>query len=341
MAGPVFSQAVQTRRFGISVADAFLATLRAFGRFPPPMGAIECVLVGQTAPTVRTFDPPRRFHTMRHAGGFLTADGSWSVPGEPGRPLGPGAYLAEIRGEFYRPFPFQLTWPLPPNDSRIAAGPTGTAALLPAPSYPLPDVTTTRFQLGPTIIRGCFLEEDGAPVAGVGVEALNLLPFLIPPELPALVDWPFLRTETNAAGDWAILLPGRRYLDPSPEIVPLGSPPLQKNITVRFSLSGGPLDVVVPVTLATDHSLRNTALRGRVTGRGGRPITGAAISTTLGARQSISRENGTWLLVYDLTQLTTAGVTVTATLPDGRTASAAGIAVMRQATITVPTLEFP
>jgi hypothetical protein len=341
MAGPLSAQAVHTRRFGISVADAFLAAQRAFGRFPAPLGAIECVLVGQTAPTVRTFDPPRRFHTMRHAGGFLTADGSWSTPDEPARPLGPGSYQAEIRGEFYRPFRFQLTWPLPPSDSRIGIGPTGTATLLPAPNYPLPDVTTTRFQLGPTIIRGCLLQTDGTPIEGVRVEALNLLPFLTPPELPALVDWPFLRTETNAAGDWSIVLPGRRHIDGSPEVLSLGSPPIQKNITLRFSLSGGALDVVVPVTLATDHSVRNTAFRGRVIGRGGRPLAGAAISTSLDARQSTSREDGMWLLVFDLTQFTTAGVTVTATLPDGRTANVAGIEVRRQATITIPTFEFP
>lgn len=340
MAGTVFTRAVHTPRLGISVSDAFIAAQRTAGAFPAPLGSLECVILAQTAPSATTYVPPRRLQTMRHASGFLSTDGTWSSASAPPRPLGPGTYQAEIRSEFYRPLRFSFTWPLPPSETRIRVGLSGTAELMPGTSYPLPDVSTTRFQLGPTIIRGCLVTDDGTPRPDIAVSALNL-PLLTPTELPPLTTWPFFTTRTSVSGDWMLILPGRRYIDAAPEILPLGSQPLQKSITVRFALPGGPLDVVVPVTLATDHSLRNTALRGRVTGSGGRPLAGGVITTSVNARQSVSKADGEWTIHFAPTQATTPGISVTATLPDGSTKTLNGLQVTSQATLVVPTFEFP
>ena len=51
-------------------------------------------------------------------------------------------------------------------------------------------------------------------------------------------------------------------------------------------------------------------------------MAGVAITTTVNARADVTRADGVWFLYFDLDQADVAGVTVTATLPDGTTASA-------------------
>ena len=79
VAGDVFQQATHIRRVGITVTDALVRALRTAGEFPPLLGTIDFRLLGQTAPLARTFDPPRRLHIVRHAGGFFSTDGVWSL----------------------------------------------------------------------------------------------------------------------------------------------------------------------------------------------------------------------------------------------------------------------
>ncbi len=347
-AGPVFQQTTHATRVGISVTDALVRALRTAGTFPPLAGAVECRVVEQTAPVARTFTPPRRLHTVPHAGGFLSTEGVWT-PVEPGPPLplSPGTYSVEVRGDYYRPLVFTLVWPPAPGQSRVpldGLGQPDTLALLPAANYPLPDGTTSRFQLGPTLIRGALFAENGAPLAGRRVEALNL-PILNPPELPPLGAWPFMVTESSATGDWALVLPGRRYIHPAAESLPVTNPPtppLTDVVTTRVTYSPGVFtDVPLTVEFAAEIALKNTALRGQVTGPGGRPLPGVQITTSLDARQSVTRADGMWFLYFDLNQANVAGVTVTATRPDGTAASAVGIPVRRFATVVVPTMQFP
>lgn len=348
IAGDVFQQATHTRRVGISVTDALVRALRTAGEFPPPLGTIDFRLLAQTAPLPRTFDPPRRLHTVRHAGGFVSTDGVWSAdPADPPLPLAPGTYDVEVRGDYYRPLVFRLVWPPGPNQTRVpldGLGQPDSLALQPAPQYPLPDGTTSRFQLGPTVIRGAVFDEDGSPLPGRRVEALGMA-ILNPAELPALGPWPFLVTESNATGDWALVLPGRRYIDAAAEQLPVTNPPtppLTVVITVRVTYSAGVFtDVPLTVQYARETSLRCTALRGQVVAAGGRPIAGATITTDVNARQSVSRADGVWFLHFDLNQPDVAAATVTATLPDGTTASVAGVPVRHFATVVVPTISLP
>lgn len=348
MAGPVFLQATAARRVGISVTDALVRALRTAGAFPAPLGSLECHVVEQLAPQARKFAPPRQLDIVRHGGGFLSTDGEWSSAelGRP-QPLGPGTYRVEVRGDYYQPASFTMTWPPPPQQTRVpldGLGRPDTVALLPAPSYPLPDGSTSRFQLGPTLIRGALFSPDGTPLAGRTVEVLNL-PLLNPPELPALASWPFMSTVSSASGDWALVLPGRRYIHPAAETLPVTNPPtppLTAAITTRVTYGPGDVVVVpVPVLFAAENSLRNTALRGRVVGGGGRPLAGVPITTSLNARASVTRADGTWFLYFDLNQVSAVNLTVTATLPDGTTATATGVPVERFATVAVPTIQFP
>ena len=347
VAGDVFQQATHIRRVGITVTDALVRALRTAGEFPPLLGTIDFRLLGQTAPLARTFDPPRRLHIVRHAGGFFSTDGVWSLHQTAPLPLAPGTYDVEVRGEYYRPLVFSLVWPPAPNQTRVpldGLGQPDTLALQPAPQYPLPDGTTSRFQLGPTLIRGTVFDEDGSPLAGRRVEALGLA-ILNPPELPPLGPWPFLATESSATGDWALVLPGRRYIDATAEQLPVTNPPtppLTAAITIRVTYSAGVFtDVPLTVQYANETSLRCTALRGQGVAAGGRPIAGAAITTDVDARQCVSRADGVWFLHFDLNQPDVAAATVTATLPDGTTASVAGVPVQRFATVVVPTISFP
>jgi hypothetical protein len=347
-AGGIFQQVAHTRRVGISVTDALTRALRVAGEFPPPLGAVEFQIVGQTLPAPRRFDPPRRLLTMRHAGGFLSIDGTWS--GDPMAaplPLAPGTYDVEVRSDYYRPLTFSLVWPPGPGQTRVPLAPAGqpdTLALMPAPQYPLPDGTTSRFQLGPTVIRGAVFAPDGAPLAGRRVEALGL-PILNPPELPALGPWPFMATESGVSGDWALVLPGRRHIDAAAEALPVTNPPtppLTRAITIRVTYRPGVFtDVALPVQYATETSLRCTALRGLVVGRTGQPLAGVAITTDVDGRQSTTRADGVWFLHFDLNQPDVAAATVTATRPDGTTASAAAVPVRHFATVVVPTISFP
>jgi hypothetical protein len=347
-AGRVFQQTTHSTRVGISVTDALVRALRTAGTFPPLAGEVECRVVAQTAPLARTFDPPRLLHTMRHAGGFLSTEGTWTAvePRTP-LPLSPGTYSVEVRGDFYRPLVFTLVWPPAPGQSRVpldGLGQPDTLALLPAAHYPLPDGTTSRFQLGPTLIRGALFAENGAPLAGRRVEALNL-PILNPPELPPLGAWPFMVTESSATGDWALVLPGRRYINAAAESLPVTNPPtppLTAVVTTRVTYAPGVFtDVPITVEFAAENALKNTALRGQVVGPGGRPLPGVQITTDLNALQSVTRADGVWFLYFDLNQADAAGVTVTATRPGGATAIAVGVPVKRFATVVVPTMQFP
>ncbi|HEY8147685.1 MAG TPA: hypothetical protein VIK51_02060 [Vicinamibacteria bacterium] len=349
----VFEQAVHARLVALSVTDSLLRALRLAGEFPPPLGDIECRIVAQTAPIARDFDPPLLLTTFRNQSGFLIADGSYAREREPGRPfpLGDGTYKVQVRGQYYQRETFDLVWPPGGNQTRIplpdAQGNPVTVALLPGPAYPLPDTTTARLQLGPTILRGSLYSTAGDPIAGVDVEVVGLA-FLQPPELPALPDWSrFLKAKTNEKGDWAILLPGRRYLDPMPELPAPNQLPVRKAITfdVHYDPNSPPTSYTRTFELGGEQSLRNTALRGQVVGRGGRPVTGAQITTSLGSGTSVSRDNGIWFLYFGIDQFppNAAGpsVTVTATTPDGASASDSSGVVQPGGTVVIPTFRFP
>jgi hypothetical protein len=344
----VFARAVHSPRWALSVTDALKRALRTGGEFPPPLGDVSCEIVAQTSPVARTFDPPFVLWTIRTRSGYLVLDGTWARERggrpEPARlPLGAGTYRIVVRGDYYQERGFTLAWPPPDGQARIpldAQNDPENIDLLPGAAYPLPDVTTSRMQLGPTIIRGSLFTPAGEPVAGVLVEAVNLL-IQQPQGLPQLGPWPFAAARTDDRGDWAIVLPGRRYIDNAPELRPPAAPPLVRPITIRIHLPNVPaLDLVENVALGTEHSLRNTALRGQVVNAGGAPIRDAVVTTTVSGAASVTNGSGIWFLYFDLNQADVPNVTVTVTAPGGATASDSTARVLHGATIVVPTFHF-
>lgn len=329
----------------LSMVDRLAQALRVGGTFPPILGEVSCELVETTAPVQRMIDPPRVLAAFRNRSGYLMLDGTYADPTDRTRfwPLGPGTYRVRVRGELYQDAEFLLEWPPAAGQHRIPVPQPGNAdsvELLPSAAYPLPDVTLDRLQLGPTILRGCAFAADGKPLAGVIAEVINL-PLLHPRHLAPLGDWPFLRAASGASGDWALVLPGRRYLDNTPEIPPANTLPLKRRIEVRVSYPGGPVIAVQEVILGSEHSVRNTALRGQVLGPGGRPIAGARIETSASPRTSITRADGKWTLYFDLNQAGAANVSVTAT-PPGQAPQTDATATLRPgSTVFVPTFHFP
>lgn len=330
----------------LSVVDSLARSLRLNGEFPPPLGEIRCEILEITAPVQRTFDPPRVLHTFRNRSGYVVVDGTYTNSTEPSRrwPLGPGTYRVRVRGDYYQDAEFSLPWPLPAGERRINVpqqppqpNDPGSVELLPGPSYPLPDTSASRFQLGPTILRGSALNADGSAIQAIRVEVINM-PFLAPPTLPPLGNWPFLSASTDARGDWTLVLPDRRYIDGAPEIP---AQPVVKPISVRVHYPSGAVTAQRNVTLGSEFALRNTALRGQVLGAGGRPIANAVISTSVNALTSQSRADGVWFLYFDLNQAAVANLTVTATTPSGASATATAVTLRPEATVVVPTFQFP
>lgn len=346
-AAEIYERFSHTPHLALSVVDALARALRFAGEFPPLLGEISCEIVEATAPAPRTFDPPRVLYTFRNRSGYIVLDGTYTNADDRYSrrwPLGPGTYRIRVRGDFYQDGEFLLQWPPAADQRRIPIPQSNpndadTLALLPSTAYPLPDVTLGRLQLGPTILRGSVFLSDGTPIAGRSAEMINL-PILQPTNLPPLGDWPFLRATSDANGDWALVLPGRRYIDNTAEIPPANSPPIRKQISVRVNYPAGPVTRVQDVLLGSEHPVRNTALRGQVLGPGGRPIAGARIRTSVSAATSTSRRDGVWFLYFDLNQGPVANVSVTATTPDGASATDSTAMLQPEATVVVPTFNF-
>lgn len=341
---PAFQQSTHAPRMALSVIDRLAQALRVGGAFPPPLGDIRCEAVALTAPVARVLDPARVLSAFRNRAGYLILDGTWRNPDDPARlyPLGAGTYLVRLRGEMYQDAEFLLPWPPAEGRRRVPVprpGNPDSVELLPSSAYPLPDVTIGRLQLGPTIVRGTAFAADGTPLPGLLAEIINL-PLLAPPELPSLGDWPFTRARSGAAGDWALVLPGRRHIDNAPEIPAPANPPLRKQLSVRIGYPGGPVTTPQSVLLGSEHSVRNTALRGQALGPGGRPLAGVPITTSVNARTCATRADGGWSLYFDLNQVAVAQVGVTAA-PPGRPPKTDQTATLRPgATVIVPTFHF-
>lgn len=328
----------------LSVVDRLAQALRQAGTFPPLLGDLRCEVVAMTAPQALAFDPPRLLAGFINRSGYLILDGTYHDAQDRSRlwPLGPGTYRLRLRNELYQDAEFDLAWPPAPDQRRLPVPQPSnpdSVELFPSPAYPMPDLTLARMQLGPTIVRGSARAADGTPLAGLLAEVIDL-PLLAPSDQPPLGDWPFLSARSGPDGDWALVLPGRRYLDVTPDIPPPNAPPLRKQFKVRVHYPDGLVTTVQDVLLGSEHAIRNTVLRGQVLGSGSRPLEGAAITTSAGPRATTSRAEGGWTLVFDLDQASLPQVDVTATVP-GKAPKTDSSALLRSgAAVVVPTFQF-
>jgi hypothetical protein len=334
-------RATHQRRFAVGTVDALARALATGGPQAPPVGELECVVLRQVDPVTRDFTPPLTLGVHRTTKGFLIFDGSYRIEGQATgpRPLANGKYRAAVRGPYYRPSEFELQWPpaalrtplvLPAPIDPALQQPVDLE-LLPSAAYPYPDLTTLRFNLGPTLIRGTFLTTAGDAIEGAQVSVTGLV------LNPAVPPWPFLDTETGASGDWAILLPDRRRIGYPNETAPPAAVALNIRVTRGATVVNYP---PVPVTLGRENHVPNTGLRGQVTGAGGRPFPGATITTSLGPERSITRANGQWFLYFDPNRPGATNASVTATAPDGRAATVTGVTLVSKATVVVPSIHI-
>jgi len=323
--------------YALAAVDLLAQALAVRGPIAPPTCPLSCAIVEQLAPVARTFTPPLMLELRQSANGSVLFDGRYRVGDGPLRdvPLGDGQYTAELRGDYYRPQRFTLDWPPAALRTPLVGGVPVDVPLSPSAAYPYPDVTTLPFNLGPTLLRGSVFTADGDPVVDAIVDVPALLP--LNPALPA---WPFTAPRTGPPGDRALLLPDRRRFGIAGETT--AQPPVAMTVRVQHPNGGPVVNILnVPVTLGRENSVANTALRGQVTRAGGFPLGGVVITTSVNALASRTRDDGRWTLYLDPNQAGVANVAVTATAPDGSTATLNGVAVISRATVVVPTIHLP
>jgi hypothetical protein len=323
--------------YAMAAVDLLARALAARGPLAPPTCALSCVLVAQVAPVARGFDPPLVLEIHQRENGSIVFDGRYRVGDGRVRdvPLSDGRYDAELRGEHYLPTKFTFDWPPPALRTPLLGGVPVDLPLTPGAAYPYPDLTALPFNLGPTLLRGTVFTPSGDPV----VDAVVDIPAL-PALNPAAPAWPFVATRTGASGDWALLLPDRRRIGfPGETTV---QPTQLMTVRVQHP-NGGPVVNIaqVPVTLGRENAVANTALRGAVARAGGQPLQGVVITTSDNALTSTTRSDGRWTLYLDPNHLGALNVAVTATAPDGSSATLNGVAIIRRATVVVPTIHLP
>jgi hypothetical protein len=158
-----------------------------------------------------------------------------------------------------------------------------------------------------------------------------------------LAQWPFIKATTSGSGDWALVLPNRRYLDNTAEVLPNPNVLLTKTFDLRLTLpppGGAVINLQRPIPYGREYSLRQTGLRGQVTTTAGRPIGGAQVATSVSGLTTTTRANGLWFLYFPFDQPTVDPVTVTVTTPSGATASTNTAHLEHDATTVVPTFHF-
>jgi hypothetical protein len=136
-----------------------------------------------------------------------------------------------------------------------------------------------------------------------------------------------VRTQTtDESGQWVLVFPEGQA---------------SAAVIVRFRLPNGATSNVAGVQIepGRDSTLPQTALRGSVTTNAGVPIPGATVTVSGQPGSSRSRVDGGWFYFFRPDEPAT-NVTVTATLPDGRSQSRGGVPVQPRSTVVVQSFEF-
>jgi hypothetical protein len=298
------------------VVDGFARQRGLAGARPRPIGQVRIFLLADHTPGARRgfAEPPELvLATTRH--GYMVNFGLLSQPGGSQRRMafGAGPYLLRVRADHYQVADFDNVF-LPATQDQ----PEPYEMVLEAGySYPFPTATTPPpVQVSGTVtnalalLRGATPHPDGSGVVDAVVTAPSASPY---------------RTDTD--GQWVLVFPD--------------GVPASGLVTVTIAAPGvAPVEVLdVPVTAAGEAVLPQTAMRGRIRAAGVDPR--KAVVDVAGAPGVAGvRADGVWAYYFPPTQPATT-VTVTATLPDGRDQSVAGVAVTPRTTTTVPDFSFP
>jgi hypothetical protein len=324
-----YERVTHTPIYALGVVDVFARETHTVGPFPPVLGELRFLMTRRLGPAPEDFTPPREMVTARNRGGFFLFSGAL-VPraGSAEVPvLIPGRYRWRVESTYYSPAEGEAEWP--PESGRFP-----DLGLLPGAAYPFPDLSGSLHSRGPTVVRGGAFNLDGSGVAGAEVS-------LEPP----LTDtqWPekLARFITGEDGGWVLVLPDRRRITADEEILDVPVKPVEITRTIRTHLPTG-VDLDVPgvlIRLGRENVLRQTALRGRVVRADGRPLAGTTITTDLRPDAVFARNDGSWSYYLPPDQ-PDGDATVTATAPDGRSATVS-VPVTRGGTTIVPNFRFP
>jgi hypothetical protein len=287
---------------------------------PPLLGEFRFFVTDRLTPPAAAYDPPFEFISWSNRSGFFLFSGEIRAPARPGTlTLSPGRYRWRVESDYYRLVEFEDVWP--PDNTYDSAK---DIKLLPGPNYPFPDLNLKQRELALTLLRGTLFSSGGRPVEKVKIE-------LAAPALPASFV-AFKECFTNERGEWVLAFIEKKQKD---DTVP---PPDFAHSKIHVSLPENDYAVELSINPGAENSLRQTALRGRVVKPGGVPVSGAKITTSVGAGESISRTDGQWFFYFELRQ-EGGPVTVTATTSDGRTGSKESEIVPR-ATVVVEPIEI-
>ena len=310
----------------LGALDLFAAARTTKTTVPPILGAVNFFVTQRVTAPANTYDPPLEFVSWTNPSGYFLFSGDVRKRGSAGTiALGPGRYRWRVESDYYQPIEFEDDWPPAEVLNKTFYDKNKDLKFLPGPAYPFPDFFLNQRDLAVTILRGSLFTAGGVAVENIVVE-------LTAPVLGPRYEG-FLSCPTDKRGNWVISFIEKVPRAPGDPVVDF------PNSRIRVNLPGtAAYDVDLAITPNKENSVRQTALRGRVTKPGGLGIAGARVSTSIGADESLSKVNGEWFFYFELRQPGGA-VTVTAVSPDGLTNDAQAQIVPRTTTV-VPAIEL-
>lgn len=292
------------------LVDDYAARRGIRGAHPRPFGEIRLLATAQVIGGVaQPLLDPVELVTRSGPAGYHVFFGDVRLPDGSLRQhlLAAGTYVVRVESTFYQPAErtdIALPRPDQPYRFNLKAG----------YRYPFP-VNVDRASA--TLLRGTLYQIGGRGVAGAVVSITGL---------PDMAD----TCTTDPTGQWVLVFPD-------------GLLTADTNVTVRVVYPGGVVVVDVPVVLVRPRrssSLLQAGLRGSVLTRSGLGIANATIRVSGEPGTVTTDRHGRWSYYFGLNQGNRAGVSVTATLPNGNELTQANLLIRRRATVSVPAFRF-
>jgi hypothetical protein len=288
------------------VEDRYARERGVRGAHPRPVAPVRFRAVARiTAGGPQDLDPELDLDVIRNSSGFDLFYGSAGPAGtSERRRLDDGTYAVRaLTGGIYQAVEradVVIPTPEPPFQYELDPG----------YAYPFPSGAASSHGAAPTLLRGGLQALDATPIEGARVEVTGTT-----------------RTyTTDEAGQWVLVFPENQA---------------SGAVTVRFELPDGTVTNVagVQVVAGRDSVLAQTGLRGRVTTTEGIALPGATVTVGGQPGSTLAQVDGGWFYFFRPDQPAT-NVTVTATLPDGRSQSRGGVPVQPRSTVVVQSFRF-
>jgi hypothetical protein len=310
----------------LGAIDLFAAVRTSKTTVPPILGAVKFFIVRRLTAPATTYETPLEFISWTNPSGYFLFSGEVRKPGRFGSvALGSGQYEWRVESDYYQPIEFVDTWPPAEVEDKTFYDKTKDLKFVPGPAYPFPKFLQDQRDLVVTTLRGSLFTAAGAPIENV---VIRMTAPVLGPRYEG-----FLDCRTDKRGNWVISFIEKAPAGPGDPV------PDFAHSTIRVNLPGSAAyDADLAITPGKENALRQTALRGRVTQPGGAGISGAKVSTSVDASQSLSKPDGQWFFYFELRQPAGA-VTVTAVSPDGLTNNAQS-QIVPGVTTVVPAIEL-